>query len=128
MAAKPKPTAAELAILQILWQRGPSTVRDIHNDWDKDSPVGYTTVLKLLQIMTDKGLVERDETARAHVYKATSDREQTQGHLVRDLVDRVFGGSAAQLVLRALSERKTSAREIAEIRDMLDTFEKGKRK
>ena len=128
MTAKPKPTAAELTILQILWRRGPSTVRDVYNDWDKDSPVGYTTVLKLLQIMTDKGLVERDEKARAHVYKATSDREQTQGRLVRDLVDKVFGGSAAQLVLRALSERKASAKEIAEIREMLETFEKGKRK
>jgi predicted transcriptional regulator len=124
----PKPTSAELAILQILWQRGPSTVRDIHNAWDQQNPVGYTTVLKLLQIMTEKGLVERDERARAHVYKATSDREQTQSHLVRDLVDRVFGGSAAQLAMRALSERKASKKEIAEIREMLDSFEKGNRK
>jgi BlaI family transcriptional regulator, penicillinase repressor len=122
--SKPKPTKAELAILNILWRRGSGTVRDILADCEPDQAVGYTTVLKLLQIMTDKGLVRRDESERAHVYRPALKREETQGQIVGDLLDRVFGGSAAQLVLRALSDRRASKQEIAEIRRMLDTIEK----
>lgn len=122
---KPKPTAAELSILNVLWRRGSCTVREIHADCERQQAIGYTTVLKLLQIMTDKGLVQRDESERAHVYQPALKREETQGQIVGDLLDRVFGGSAAQLVLRALSERKTSKQEIAEIRRMLDSIEQG---
>jgi predicted transcriptional regulator len=124
-ASRPKPTAAELAILDILWRRGSGTVREIHSECEEPHGVGYTTVLKLLQIMTDKGLVTRDESERAHVYRPVLRREETQGQIVRDLLDRVFGGSAAQLVLRALSDRKASRQEIAEIREMLDRMERG---
>ena len=118
---KPKPTAAELAILNILWNRGSATVREIHGECDRGA--GYTGILKLLQIMTDKGLVERDESERAHVYSPALRREDTQGQMVNDLLDRVFGGSAAQLVLHALSDRKASPAEIKEIRKMLNRME-----
>ena len=120
---KPKPTASELAILNVLWRRKSGTVREIHSDCGG----GYTTVLKMLQIMTDKGLVERDEAERAHVYRASLQREETQGQLVGDLLDRVFGGSAAQMVMQALSGRKASRDEIAQIRQMLDRMEGGKK-
>lgn len=105
----------------MLWRRGPSTVREVHAELPN---VGYTTALKLMQIMAEKGLVARDESERAHVYTAVLQREQTQGDLVGDLLDRVFGGSAAQMVMRALSDRKASRQEIAEIRKMLDDIEK----
>jgi predicted transcriptional regulator len=121
----PKPTAAELAILTVMWRLGPATVREIHSACDGGT--GYTSVLKLLQIMTEKGLVERDESERAHVYRASLQQKETQGQLVNDLLDRVFGGSAAQLVLRALSERKASRSEIEEIRKMLDRLEGDKK-
>ena len=123
----PKPTPAELEILQVLWQRGPSTVRDVHERLNQGRATGYTTVLKLLQIMADKALVTRDETARAHVYAARSPEAQTQRQLVRDLVDRAFGGSAAQLVVQALSGRRASNEEIEQIRKLLDEIEGGKR-
>jgi predicted transcriptional regulator len=116
-----KPTPAELEILEVLWRRGPSTVREVHGEL---TGVGYTTALKLMQIMAEKGYVARDESERAHVYTAVLQREQTQGELVGDLLDRVFGGSAAQMVLRALSHRKASRQEIADIRKMLDEIEK----
>jgi predicted transcriptional regulator len=119
-----KPTAAELAILRILWARGASTVRDVHEALDPDKPTGYTTTLKLLQIMADKNLVRRDERQRAHVYEARVAREHTQSQLVRDLVDTVFGGSASRLVLHALSTKPSSATERAEIRRLLDGMEK----
>ncbi|MBC8166337.1 MAG: BlaI/MecI/CopY family transcriptional regulator [Bryobacteraceae bacterium] len=124
-SSKPKPTAGELAILNVLWGLESATVREIHAECERQQPVGYTTVLKLLQIMTDKGLVTRDESERAHVYRPALKREETQGQMVSDLLDRVFGGSAGQLVLRALSERKASKAEIEEIRCMLDNIEKG---
>src|SRR5437899_2837202 len=98
---KRRPTAAELEILHVLWQRGPSTVREVHEQLNGET--GYTTVLKLMQIMADKGLVKRDEKQRAHIYEAVIPREQTQSQLVRDLVDKVFGGSATSLVMHALS-------------------------
>ena len=123
----PQPTPAELQILRVLWERGPSTVREVHEALDRSEPVGYTTVLKLLQIMTDKRLVRRDESARAHVYTATAPEGTTQKQLVRDLVDRAFGGSASQLVLHALSTRKSSKQELSQIRELLDRLEGGKR-
>jgi predicted transcriptional regulator len=121
--APPKPTPAELEILQVLWQRGPSTVRDVHETLSQGRATGYTTVLKLLQIMTDKGLVARDETRRAHVYAPRLPEGQTQRQMVRDLLDRVFAGSAMDLVIHALSARKTSRDEIARIRRLLDEIE-----
>jgi len=127
MATKRTPTPAELEILGVLWKRGPSTVRDVQETLEQERPTGYTTVLKLLQIMTEKGLVGRDETNRAHVYAAALPEDHTQRQLVRDLVDRAFGGSAMKLVMHALSSRKASAGEIAHLRRMLDDMEGGAR-
>ncbi|MEM1127700.1 MAG: BlaI/MecI/CopY family transcriptional regulator [Bacteroidota bacterium] len=118
-----KPTDAELAILHVLWTQGPSTVRTVHEALDRAQPVGYTTVLKLMQIMAEKGLATRDESQRAHVYAAAVPRERVQERLVGDLLDRAFGGSAKQLVLRALSSTPSSAAELAEIRALLDKLE-----
>src|SRR5438132_10878259 len=119
----PRPTDAELAILGVLWQRGPSTVRDVHEQLNRDGTTGYTTILKLLQIMIEKGLVVRDETQRAHIYEARYSEQKTQRQLLSDLADRAFGGSAAKLVLQALSGRKTSAEELNAIREMLERLE-----
>jgi BlaI family penicillinase repressor len=124
---KKRPTASELEILDVLWTRGPSTVRDVHEGLSTGKPTGYTTTLKLLQIMADKGLVRRDESQRAHVYEARIPRERAQSQLVRDLVDKAFGGSASRLVMHALSSKRSSAAELAEIRRTLDELE-GKRK
>ena len=121
--ATPRPTPAELEILRVLWDRGPSVVRDVQEVLSAERPTGYTTVLKLLQIMTDKGHVSRDEHARAHVYSARLPKSQTQRQLVRDLVDRAFAGSAANLVMQALSARRTSSDEIVKIRRLLDDLE-----
>ena len=118
---QPRPTDAELAILRVLWERGPSTVRQVHEAL-AIRETGYTTTLKLMQIMADKGLVTRNETARTHVYSAMAGQEQTQRQLVQDLVDRAFGGSAAQLVLRALSAEGTSDAELKEIRRLIDDY------
>lgn len=112
-----RPTDAELAILRVLWARGPCTVRDVAEAMGRES--AYTTVLKLMQIMTDKGLIVRDEAARAHVYRAAYTESQTQRQLVRDLLDRVFDGSAAKLVMQALAARKASPEELREIRRLL---------
>jgi predicted transcriptional regulator len=125
MGPAPKPTDAELAILRVLWQRGPSTVRDVHQALSSSQASGYTTVLKLLQIMIEKGLVVRDESQRAHVYAAKLSEGRTQRQLLGDLVDRAFGGSSAKLVLHALSERAASSNELREIRALLDQIEKG---
>jgi len=127
MTAAPKPTPAELEILRVLWSRGPSTVREVQEALGPERGAGYTTVLKLMQIMAEKGLVARDERARAHVYAARAAEAQTQRQLVRDLVDRAFGGSAAKLVLQALSGRRASPAEIERIRRLLDDIEGGKR-
>jgi predicted transcriptional regulator len=121
----PRPTDAELAILRVLWDRGPSTVRDVHEALSASQTSGYTTVLKLLQIMTDKGLVVRDETNRAHVYGPKLTEQGTQRQLLRDLVDKAFAGSSANLVLQALSGRRASTKELREIRALLDEIEKG---
>jgi BlaI family transcriptional regulator, penicillinase repressor len=114
-----KPTDAELGILRVLWTRGPSTVRQITEVLGRET--GYTTVLKLLQIMTEKRLVVRDESARTHIYKPAYTADQTQRQLVTDLLDRAFDGSAAKLVLHALAANKTSPEELAEIKKLLDT-------
>ena len=119
----PRPTDAELAILRVLWERGPSTVRDVHEALSRTQASGYTTVLKLLQIMTEKGLVVRDESQRAHVYATRLSEQRTQNQLLFDLADRAFGGSPAKLVMQALAGRQTSAAELHEIRALLDRLE-----
>ena len=121
-----RPTDAELAILRVLWRRGPSTVRQVHEALSRDRETGYTTVLKLMQIMTEKGLVERDESERTHVYQARFTQEATQQRLVSDLLDKAFGGSASQLVMQALAAKPASADELAQIRRLLDELEGGK--
>jgi predicted transcriptional regulator len=116
----PRPTDAELAILRVLWERGPSTVRQVHDVLSRDRPAAYTTALKLLQIMTEKGLVRRDDTDRTHVYQARLSEEQTQRQLVRDLLDRAFGGSASKLVMQALAARRATPEELGEIRKLIE--------
>jgi BlaI family penicillinase repressor len=123
----PRPTDAELEILTVLWSRGPSTVRDVHQAIALRRSAQYTTILKLMQIMAEKGLVRRDEKQRAHVYEAARPREWTQRQLAGDLLQRAFGGSAAGLVLGALSSRAASREDIEEIRRLLDRYEEGKR-
>jgi predicted transcriptional regulator len=119
----PLPTDAELQILQVLWERGSSTVREVHQALS-DKDVGYTTVLKQLQVMTEKGLVVRNERFRSHVYEAAASRERVQQRLTRNLLERAFQGSARDLVLGAISSQRISSRELAEIRRMLDKFER----
>jgi predicted transcriptional regulator len=122
----PRPTDAELAILRVLWERGPCTVRQVHEVLSQDRAAGYTTALKLLQIMTEKGLVRRDDTDRTHVYHARLTEEQTQRQLVRDLLDRAFGGSASKLVMQALAARRTSAEELGEIKKLIESRREGR--
>jgi predicted transcriptional regulator len=121
----PRPTDAELEILTVLWSLGPSTVRDVHETIIRRKPAQYTTVLKTLQIMTEKGLVQRDEKQRAHIYSASRPREWTQQQLAGDLLQRAFGGSAASLMLGALSSQRASREELAELRTFLEEYEKG---
>lgn len=120
----PKPTAAELEILRVLWEHGPSTVREVCDVVSQSKPTGYTTVLKLLQIMTAKGMVVRDENERAHVYQAVQAAESTKSQLVSDLLQRAFSGSASQLMMHALAGKKTPPQEIDEIRRLLDAYER----
>jgi len=120
----PRPTDAELEILTVLWSRGPVTVREVHEVISARRPAQYTTVLKLMQIMAEKGLVKRNEEQRAHVYAAARPREVTQRQLAGDLLHRAFNGSPSRMMLGALSARKTSREELAEIRRMLDEYEK----
>ncbi len=122
----PRPTEAELAILRVLWERGPSTVRAVQQALEDERGTGYTTALKLLQIMNEKGLVRRDDRQRTHVYEAVLPAEATQRQLVRDLLDRAFGGSARQLVMQALSAERASKADLAEIRKLLDALENRK--
>jgi predicted transcriptional regulator len=122
----PRPTDAELDILTVLWSRGASTVRDVHAAMQSRKPTQYTTVLKMLQIMAEKGLVRRDEAQRAHVYAAARPREWTQKQLAGDLLQRAFGGSARGLMLGALAAKKASKAELAELRRLLDEYEEGK--
>ena len=116
----PRPTDAELAILRILWDRGPSTVRQVHDILGRARQAAYTTALKLLQIMIEKGLVERDERDRTHIYRAKLSEETTQRQLVRDLLDRAFGGSSTKLVMQALATKRASAEELRDIRTAID--------
>ncbi len=125
MTPLPRPTDAELAILRVLWALGPSTVRQVHEALNETRPTGYTTALKLLQIMTEKGLVGRDETDRTHVYAPRLTEAETQRQLVDDLLGRAFGGSAWKLVMQALSGAKATPEELAQIRRLLDEKQGG---
>jgi predicted transcriptional regulator len=121
----PKPTEAEMTVLRVLWERGPSTVREVWETVCNKQRTGYTTVLKILQIMFVKGLVKRDDATRSHIYRASVSEEQTQRQVVGHLLDRVFGGSSHKLVMQALAAGKSSRAELAEIRKMLDGLEGG---
>lgn len=125
LPSQPIPTDAELSLLRILWREGPCTVREVLEALPEERRVGYTTVLKILQIMHEKGLVERDESERTHVYRARVAEPGTERRLVADLADRVFGGSTTRLVMRALAERRASPEELEEIRRLLDGLEEG---
>jgi predicted transcriptional regulator len=118
-----KPTASELEILRVLWERGPSTVRDVYEALREKKDLGYTTVLKLLQIMTAKGTVRRNEEQRAHVYEACQPATETKRQLVGDVLHRVFEGSASELMIHALEGRRTSKKELDELRRLLDEYE-----
>jgi BlaI family penicillinase repressor len=118
-----KPTASELEILRVLWTRGPSTVREVHGSLQEKRAMGYTSVLKFLQIMTAKGTVRRNETQRAHVYEACLPAEQTKRQLAGDMLQRVFEGSASELMMHALAGRRASREEIDELRRLLDEYE-----
>src|SRR6476469_8535613 len=127
MAAKyVKPTESELEILNILWHKDIATVREVHEELAKSKDVGYTTTLKLMQIMHDKGLVKRDESMRTHVYQAAVNREKTQKHLLNKMIDSLFGGSSTQLVLQALGsgDQKVSAEELEKIQSLIDNLKK----
>jgi predicted transcriptional regulator len=121
----PKPTESELGVLRVLWQRGSSTVREIWEEIGPAQQVGYTTVLKTMQIMLDKGLLKRDEAQRSHVYRASVSEAQTQRQVVGHLLDRLFAGSAPKLVMQALTAKKATAADLAEIRKLLDEMEGG---
>jgi BlaI family penicillinase repressor len=128
MASKQRrPTEGELGILQVLWEGGPRSVRDIQRVLNEVKPTGYTTVLKLLQIMTDKGLVERDESQRPQIYRARYSQQQTQRQLLRDLMQRAFGGSVKALVLQAMASKRSSKEELEAIESLLDRFERGEK-
>jgi BlaI family transcriptional regulator, penicillinase repressor len=119
-----KPTSSELEILHILWERGPSTVREVHEALHAKRPIGYTSVLKLMQIMTAKGTVRRNEEQRAHVYEAVQPEERTKRELALDVLQRVFDGSASELMMHALSGRRASKDEIEEMRRLLNEYER----
>jgi BlaI family penicillinase repressor len=126
--AKPKrPTDLELAILRVLWKQGPLSVRDVlqHFNKEREHEAGYTTILKMLQIMAEKGLVQRDDSVRPQIYSPALSEHETQGQMINDLMDRAFGGSARELVMRALSAKKTPERDLREIEKLLDRVEKG---
>ena len=128
MASKQRrPTEGELNILQVLWEGGPRSVRDIQRVLNQTKPAGYTTVLKLLQIMTEKGLVERDESQRPQIYRARYTQQETQKQLLRDLVQRAFGGSVKALVLQAMETKRSSKEELEAIENLLDRFERGEK-
>jgi predicted transcriptional regulator len=120
-----RPTKLELSILKVLWEAGPRSVREIQGILNESKPTGYTTVLKMLQIMTEKGLVERDETVRPQIYRAKYSQQQTQRHLVSDLLQRAFGGSVKALVMQALATQKSSTKDLEAIEKLLDRIEGG---
>jgi predicted transcriptional regulator len=117
------PTKAELAILRVLWREGPLSVRDVQAILDRSKPTGYTTVLKIMQIMADKGLVDRDDTVRPQIYRARYSEDRTQKQLLTDLIQRVYGGSVKALVLHAIGTQKPSPEDLDEITKLLDRFE-----
>lgn len=121
-----KPTESELEILQVLWTRGLATVREVHEELAKTKDVGYTTTLKLMQIMNEKGIVKRDNSMRTHVYQAAINKEKTQKHLLNKMIDSLFGGSSSQLVIQALGDvnQKTSPEELEKIQQLLDSLKK----
>ena len=119
-----KPTSSELEILHILWEHGPSTVREVHETLQEKRPIGYTSVLKLMQIMTAKGTVRRNEEQRAHVYEAVQPEEKTKRELALDVLQRVFDGSASELMMHALAGRRASKEEIDEMRRLLNEHER----
>jgi predicted transcriptional regulator len=125
MRSGQQPTEAEYTILQILWQHGGATVRDVHRTLNRSREIGYTSVLKTLQVMTEKGLVVRDEQERAHLYTPTFSEETAQGTILTDLLQRVFGGSAQRLVQRALEVQPATREDLAEIRQLLESMEQG---
>jgi len=116
----PRPTEGELELLGVLWEKGPATVRDLHEQIRSRRDVGYTSVLKLLQIMTEKGLVEREEAGKAHIYRAAASQQETQNQLLRDMSERLFSGSAAQLALHALALEPVSDPELEELRHLIE--------
>jgi len=123
----PVPTNSELEILNVLWKRGPSTVRDVHEALGHRRDVGYTTILKLMQLMAEKGLVTRDESTRSHVYAPAVQEKKVKRHLVSEMMERAFDGSAANLVMQALSSHKATPEEIEQIRELLDKQARGER-
>lgn len=122
--ASPFPTASELEILQVVWQRGPSTVREVFNTLSAEREIGYSTVLKFMQIMTDKGTLVRDDSVRPQIYRAARPQQQVQQGILKDLVARAFGGSSASLVMQALADKKATADERRQIRELLDSLDK----
>jgi BlaI family penicillinase repressor len=122
------PTSSELEILQIIWQRGPSTVREVYRALGERRDVGYSTVLKFMQIMADKGTLVRDETVRPQLYRPAQPRQHTQRGILRDLIDRAFGGSSASLIVQALADRQSTADERRQIRELLDRLDARKGK
>ena len=125
MTEPARPTKSELAILRVLWERGPLSVREVQRTLNASKATGYTTVLKLMQIMTEKGLLDRDDSVRPQLYSARQKQSQTQKHLLRDFIDRAYGGSVRSLVMHALSTKKPSAKDLEELEALLDRFEKG---
>jgi BlaI family transcriptional regulator, penicillinase repressor len=125
MTEPARPTKSELAILRVLWERGPLSVRDVQRALNVTKPTGYTTVLKLMQIMTEKGLLDRDDRVRPQLYGARQKQSHMQQHLLRDFIDRAYGGSVRSLVMHALSTKKPSAKDLEELEALLDRFEKG---
>ena len=119
-----KPTESELEILQILWTKGLATVREVHEELAKTKDAGYTTTLKLMQIMNEKGLVKRDESTRTHVYQSAVNRENTQKHMLNRMIDSLFGGSSTQLVLQALGENKATPEELEKIQNLLNNIKR----
>lgn len=127
-AETPLPTSAELEILRVIWERGPSTVREVYKTLEQEREIGYSTVLKFMQIMTDKGSLVRDESVRPQIYRTARPQKQIQQGIVRDMVSRAFGGSAASLAMHALSDKKSSAEERRQIRELLDAMDKKDRR
>jgi BlaI family transcriptional regulator, penicillinase repressor len=119
-----KPTESELEILQVIWERGSASVRDVHEELAKVKDVGYTTTLKLMQIMHEKGLVKRDDTFKTHIYQSATSKEKTQKHLLGKMIDNLFGGSPTDLVIQALGTHKASPEELEEIQQLLDNLKK----